>query len=96
MSHWEKHAVKRLFVEHPETVGESYFEHFQAASGFGSRMIICGCACLLHGIFPFLFERTGSKVVAELHDKMVTNRSRKGQSERTAGAKEPSNSLEKA
>ena len=96
VSHWENHAVKRLFVEHPETVGESYFEHLQAASGFGSRMIICGCACLLHGIFPFLFERTGSKAVTELHDRMVTNRCRNGRDESKAGASEPSKSFENA
>lgn len=64
----------KLFTEHPRTVGETYSEHFVMASSFGVPMILAGCACVLHGIFPFLFERTGSNLVRKLHDRMVTNR----------------------
>ena len=48
------------FTSHPATVGESYGEHLATATGFGSRMILAGIACMLHGIFPFLFVTTGS------------------------------------
>ena len=44
------------------------------ASGFGLRMIAGGLACLVHGIFPFLFTRTGSEAIRELHARMVTHR----------------------
>jgi hypothetical protein len=64
------------FTEHPEAVGESYTEHFATASYFGRCMILAGFACLLHGLFPFLFVKTGSKMIAHLHDRMVQNRSR--------------------
>lgn len=37
-------------------------------------MILAGFACLLHGFFPFLFEKTGSDLVQKLYDRMVTNR----------------------
>jgi hypothetical protein len=37
-------------------------------------MIIGGIACLLHGIFPFLFVRTGSDQIRLLHERMVTHR----------------------
>lgn len=40
------------------------------------RLIVAGIACLLHAIFPFLFVKTGSKQIVQLHDKMVTNRHR--------------------
>ncbi|SIN68317.1 hypothetical protein SAMN02745824_1801 [Parasphingorhabdus marina DSM 22363] len=66
----------KLFTEHPRSVGETYSEHFVMASSFGIPMIITGFACLLHGIFPFLFERTGSNLVRKLYDRMVTNRVR--------------------
>lgn len=69
--------MKRLFIEHPATVGESYIEHLLAASGFGLRMVAGGIACLLHGLLPFLFVGTGSKAVSKLHNRMVANRRRK-------------------
>jgi hypothetical protein len=64
------------FSEHPASVGESYVEHLGTAWSFGSRMIVAGCACLTHGLFPFLFVKTGSLAIRELHDRMVVNRMR--------------------
>ena len=66
--------LHRLFTEHPATVGETYFEHLGMAFSFGAKMVTCGIACLLHGIFPFLFVKTGSAAVDELHVRMVTKR----------------------
>ena len=66
----------QLFVEHPHTVGETYAEHMHSAAHFGVRMIGAGFACLVHGIFPFLFVKTGSKTVTHLHGVMVQNRVR--------------------
>lgn len=68
--------LTKLLTEHPASVGESYREHLVHASGFGVRMVIGGLACILHGLLPFLFVRTGSKQVAVLHDRMVANRTR--------------------
>nr|WP_281501572.1 DUF6356 family protein [Kordiimonas laminariae] len=69
--------MKKLFTEHPETVGESYFEHMGQAFSFGSSMLLNGIACLLHGFFPFLFVKTGSEAITKLHDRMVLNRDRR-------------------
>jgi hypothetical protein len=55
-------------------VGESYGEHLFRAVYFGTRMVFAGLACLLHGVLPFLFVRTGSRAIAELNDRMVVNR----------------------
>lgn len=67
-------SLKTLFTEHPASVDETYTEHLAMASGFGIRMILGGCACLLHGIFPFLFVKTGSAQISTLHERMVENR----------------------
>ncbi|MEM7779431.1 MAG: DUF6356 family protein [Pseudomonadota bacterium] len=67
---------KKAFTDHPASVGESYFEHLAHATGFGLRMIAGGCACMLHGIFPFLFVKTGSRQITTLHGRMVTHRSK--------------------
>ena len=67
----------KLFKQHPETVGETYTEHMGTAFSFGWNMIFSGLACVIHGIFPFLFENTGSKKITELHERMVTHRCKK-------------------
>lgn len=62
------------FTEHPASVGETYGEHLKAASGFGLAMIAGGVACLIHGILPWLFERSGSEMICRLHHRMIVNR----------------------
>ena len=64
------------FQDHPASVGETYGEHLVVASGFGIRLIGAGLACLVHAALPFLFVKTGSNAIAELHGRMVSNRRR--------------------
>ena len=59
------------FTRHPATVGETYGEHLAFASGIGGRLVLAGLACLVHGIFPFLFERTGSRTIIALHARVT-------------------------
>ncbi len=68
--------LTRAFTDHPRSVGETYFEHFRHASAFGLRMTLGGLACMLHGLLPFLFVKTGSRQIETLHGKMVVNRSK--------------------
>lgn len=70
-------CIAKLFTEHPASVDETYGEHLVMATGFGLRMILGGFACLLHGLLPFLFVKTGSKQITTLHSTMVANRNRK-------------------
>jgi len=67
-------GLRRLFTEHPDSVGESYLQHAGVATSFGLRMMFGGVACLLHAIFPFAFRRTGSDCITELHERMVLHR----------------------
>ena len=71
-------SLHRLFTDHPDSVGESYVQHMGAAGGFGLRMVLGGLACLVHALLPFLFQRTGSNCVTDLHQRMVA-RQRKPQ-----------------
>ena len=68
--------LKRAFTEHPASVGETYGQHFAHATGFGVRMVLGGLACILHGVLPFLFVKTGSKQIETLHGRMVVSRSK--------------------
>ena len=69
--------INKLFFEHPKSVGENYVQHMASAFSFGLRMLATGLACLVHGILPFLFERTGSTAISVLHHDMVTHRDRR-------------------
>jgi hypothetical protein len=69
-------AMFRAFTEHPATVGESYLEHLASACGFAGVMFAGAAACLLHGLFPFAFQTSGSRRIKQLHARMVTNRHR--------------------
>ena len=68
--------LRGLFTDHPRSVGETYVEHLGSAFSFGWRMCVAGIACLLHGLLPFLFVKTGSTTIRHLHDEMITHRSR--------------------
>ena len=57
----------KFFTDHPASVGETYFEHMGQAFALGAQMVGCGLACLLHGIFPMLFEKTASEGVERLY-----------------------------
>jgi hypothetical protein len=69
--------VRRLFTDHPASVGESYLQHLRVAAGFGVRMVAAGLACLLHAMLPFLFVRTGSRCIERLNAEMLARRQRK-------------------
>ncbi|MDE1172588.1 MAG: DUF6356 family protein [Parvibaculaceae bacterium] len=66
--------VKRLFTDHPESVGESWVRHFGVAFRFGLVFTGTGLACMVHALLPFLFVRTGSETVIRLHREMMTRR----------------------
>ena len=66
--------VGRLFSEHPQSVGETYAQHLLVAGSFGLRMIAGGIACVVHGLFPFLFCSAGSRTIAALNEQMITRR----------------------
>ncbi len=68
--------LARAFGDHPATVGETYFEHLGCALGFAAAMAAGAVACAVHALLPFLFTRTGSSIIADLHDRMVVNRAR--------------------
>ena len=67
---------ERLFQAHPRSVGESYPEHMGSALFFARLLFCAGFAALIHAFFPTLFEKTGSRIVTRLHDRMVLNRHR--------------------
>ncbi|MBP6013737.1 MAG: hypothetical protein KBA31_16035 [Alphaproteobacteria bacterium] len=66
----------RLFLQHPRSVGETYFEHAAMALGFAARLFLAGLACMIHALVPGVLQRTGSRMIADLQARIVTGRRR--------------------
>ena len=64
----------RLFLDHPRSVDESYFEHLLFAGGFALRLLGAAVAALVHALVPCLFEKTASDMIAKMYAK-TSNRS---------------------
>ena len=65
-----RHSMERLFLDHPESVGETYLEHMRFAGGFAVSLLAAGFAALIHAFLPFMFEKTASGVIERLHRRM--------------------------
>jgi len=70
----EEGVVEHIFLKHPRSVGESYWEHQRRAWRFGTAMIAGGAACLIHALVPALFLSTASTTIRRLHEKLVVTR----------------------
>jgi hypothetical protein len=66
-----------LFTKHPRSIGESYTEHLFFAFCTGIKLIFGGIACIIHAIFPFLFERTGSTMAKKMLDDVARRQQQK-------------------
>ena len=62
--------MKNIFTDHPESVGESYSQHFLFAFNVGLRLILWGIVALIHGIFPFTFKTYVSSRIKDLYHKI--------------------------
>ncbi len=69
-----------IFTKHPQSIGETYLQHLCFASLFGIKMVAGGLACMIHAIFPFVFQNTGSRMAIKLSEKFTT-RATQGQTE---------------
>jgi hypothetical protein len=69
-------TLRDAFTEHPASVGETYGEHMGVACGFATRLLLAALACYVHALLPFLFVKTGSRAITDLHERMVLHRQR--------------------
>ena len=68
-------AMKSLFLTHPRSVDESYVEHMAFAGRFSAKLFLAAGAALVHAFLPFLFEKTASRMIAEMYER-TKNRGR--------------------
>lgn len=63
--------LHRIFIDHPATVQETYFQHMRFALGFAFWLTVAGFAALVHAIIPALCETTASRILTRLTAKMT-------------------------
>ncbi|MEM8822429.1 MAG: DUF6356 family protein [Pseudomonadota bacterium] len=59
--------IKQVFLNHPASVDESYGEHFLFATRFSGKLVMAAGAAFIHALIPCLFEKTASRIVADLY-----------------------------
>ena len=68
--------MRNPFTAHPHDVGETYAQHAGFALRYGAKMALGGLAALAHGLFPFLFRTTASRITDELAGTLEQARKR--------------------
>ncbi len=61
--------IARLFLTHPASVDETYAEHAAFAVRFALRLFAAAGAAAVHAVIPCLFEKTASRIIADLYAK---------------------------
>lgn len=64
--------IDRLFLDHPRSVNETYFEHLSFAFSFAGTLFFAAAAALVHAFIPSLCEKTASTAVKNLQHKMAS------------------------
>jgi len=61
--------LSNMFIDHPASVGETYFGHMAFAAWFSSRLFMAAFAALIHAFLPFMFKTTASRIIRELYER---------------------------
>jgi hypothetical protein len=66
--------IAKAFLDHPNSVGESYFEHQMFALRFAGRLFMAASAALIHAFLPFAFESTASRSIMQMSEEIAARR----------------------
>lgn len=70
-SHREKaRELNRAFTEHPEATGETYWQHLWFTVRMCGRFVYAMTVLMIHGLFPFLLTKAGSKQIERIYGIM--------------------------
>ncbi len=59
-----------LFLEHPASVDETYFQHMRFAFGFAFWLVAAGCCAVVHAIVPGLCVTSAREIICRLHARL--------------------------
>jgi uncharacterized membrane protein len=59
-----------IFLDHPESVDESYFQHMRFAFTFAFWLGTAALAAAVHAVIPALCETSASRILRRLHARI--------------------------
>ena len=62
--------ISNLFLDHPASVDETYFQHMRFALGFSFWLGLAAVAALIHAAVPAACETTASRILKRLHARI--------------------------
>ena len=63
-------SLTRIMVDHPNSVGETYFQHMRFALRFSGTLFVAAFCALVHAVLPFCFEKTASNIIRRLYARI--------------------------
>jgi hypothetical protein len=85
--------ILNYFVRHLDEQNMSYKEHFYRASLLSLKMVVGAILLLIHAVFPFVFERSGSRMITHLYNE-VSHTSHTSDNSNTSHTSDNSNTSE--
>ena len=59
--------------EHLNEVNETYFQHMRITLKIVIAMLVTGVFCLINGLIPGLFKKTGSNQITKMYEMVSRN-----------------------
>jgi hypothetical protein len=69
--------MKNPFTEHPNSVGETYFQHMRNALRYSIILGILSLIVFIHSVFPFWFKTLTGDKVEKLNKEMKRRKNSK-------------------
>ncbi len=66
--------ARRLFVEHPRSLGLGWAEHGSGAVRIGAELIGAGLAAIVHAVVPSWFTETAGRSVTRIYDHIQSRK----------------------
>lgn len=66
--------LSRLFLDHPQSVNETYTEHMGVALYFFFWLTVAAFCALVHAFIPAAFDKTASRIVKKLYARMTSGK----------------------
>ena len=59
--------------EHLNEDNETYFQHMRITLKIVITMLVTGVFCLIHGLIPGVFKKTGSNQITKMYEMVSRN-----------------------
>ena len=66
-----KNKLYHLFTDHPRSKNMTYFQHFTGSFTYFAYSYLSSLIFLIHSLFPFLFQSSGSQLTQSLYKKLL-------------------------